>query len=275
MKKITLCIALSVCVIFLNPAYGEDSEDSALSGSYIQQAWRAYDAGDYETAESICDKCINLFDGQARKFQASLEGPIPEDQINRYWSLNDVAIAKFIKGKIYLAAGDIEEAKAVFKDIIDNYPSAMAYDTAGWYWNVAKAADSISTELETGVDFGGSSSEYLVAKAWDTYNKGLYQYAQIYTEKCIDLYQTEAINQQNSLASYPDDSDIPDYWALNDVGVSCYISGLVSLKLGDRQKARGYFTFVKESLPYASSWDARNGTYWRVYDEVVKELKRL
>ena len=127
---------------------------------------------------------------------------------------------------------------------------------------------------ENTIDIGDGSSSFITTKAWEMYNKKEYTSALVYAEKCIELYNSEAIAQQESLARYPEKKDISKYWALNDVGTCYYIAGLASLEMNRNEQAQGYFTFITESLPYASCWDPK-GWYWKVSPEANKELQKL
>jgi len=124
------------------------------------------------------------------------------------------------------------------------------------------------------IDIGDSSSSFMTTRAWEMYNKKEYLSALAYAEKCIELYKSEAVTQQESLARYPEEADIPKYWALNDVGTCYYIAGLVTKEMGKNKEAEGYFTFVAESLSDASCWDPK-GWYWKVSPEAEKELQKL
>ena len=265
-------------ILFISPSmlFSEErnTQIDTNSQSLVQQAWNAYNEKDYVAAENIADRCVALFDTEARKLQASLKGPIPENQLNRYWQLNDVATAKFIKGKIYMESGDHEKAELIFSDIAKNYNYAMVYDLRGWYWNVAEGVQDILEKLGGGIDFGDGSSSFITTKAWEMYNKREYPSTLAYAEKCIELYKSVAIMQQESLAGYPKKKDISKYWALNDVGTCYYIAGLASLEIDRNEQAQGYFTFITESLSYASCWDTR-GWYWKVSPEAKKKLQKL
>ena len=128
---------------------------------------------------------------------------------------------------------------------------------------------------EDTIDIGDGSSSFIAAKAWEMYNKKEYLSALAYAEKCIELYESEAVAQQESLARYPEKKDIiSKYWALNDVGTCYYIAGLASLKTGKNEQAQTYFTFITKSLPYASCWDPK-GWHWKVSLEANKELQKL
>ncbi|MCU0652053.1 MAG: hypothetical protein MUC39_03830 [Candidatus Omnitrophica bacterium] len=233
----------------------------------MQAAWDRYNAKQYDAALSYAERCIALYDTHAKKMQASLHAPIPREIINQYWVLNDVATAKFIKGRILWIRGDFKGAKSVLSDVVQNYTYAMAYDRRGWYWNVSKASEDMLHAIDLGIDFGDSSSSLLTSKAWESYSKKDYKSSLAYAEQCIKMYNEAAIWQQKSLAKYPRKEEISQYWALNDVGTCYYLAGKASLKLGDKQKSREYLKFLRKNLYYASCWDSK-GWYWKVADAV-------
>jgi hypothetical protein len=237
--------------------------------SLVQAAWDCYNSKNYDAALSYAERCIALYDTYAKKMQASLDSPMPKDKINSYWVLNDVATAKFIKGKILWIRKDIEGARSVLSDVARNYTYAMAYDLRGWYWSIAKAAEDMLRAIELGIDFGDSSSSFLVSKAWESYTKKDYKATLGYAEQCIKMYKEAALWQQKSLTNYPEKKEIKKYWALNDVGTCCFLAGKSCLKLGQKEKAREYFNFVKKNLKYASCWDPK-GWYWKVVDAIKR-----
>jgi tetratricopeptide (TPR) repeat protein len=281
MKKILililLCISFVSSTAILYPA--EQQSDSTKQAkkdvekypnkSLVQAAWDAYNIKDYDSALAYADRCIALYDVHARKLQASLTGPIPDNKINSYWVLNDVATAKFIKGKVLWARKDGEGAKRILTDIAQNYSYAMAYDLRGWHWSLANAAKDMIKAIDLGVDFGDSSSSFLTTKAWESYNVKDYKATLGFAEQCIKMYKEAALWQQKSLRKYPKKEEIPKYWALNDVATCCYLAGKAYKKLGDSKKAKEYFDFVKYDLYYGSCWDPK-GWYWKVADAIKK-----
>ncbi len=275
MKKII--IILGLVFIAGRFACAQSAEDVNLPKNEVtnvtlmRDAWQAYSQQDYDKAMSSADKCIAIFDLRAKKDQASLTQAIPPDKINDYWALNDVATAKFIKGKIYMNTGKLELAQNVFTDIVENYSYAMAWDPRGWYWNVAEGAKNMLDAMRIGVDYGDASSAYLTVKAWNQLRENNYNLAVIYADRCIELYKEQALKQQESLKALPKKKDAAKYWALNDVGTCYYIAGLSYLRQKELEKSKMYFNFVRDNLSYAQSWDNR-GWYWRISEAVNKEL---
>lgn len=242
----------------------------ASSQSLIQQAWQAFSEKDYKRAIALTDECIARFDATARQEQSKLVGKVPEKQMNSYWELNDVGTAKFIQAKSYLDQGDNERGRQLMGDIVQHYPSAMAYDRGGWYWNVAEAAVkylySEGTEVSAVSD---GSSSYLKNHAIDFLDRKDYKNTMISAEKCIQLHRGTAIAQQKQLTKYPDEKRIPQYWALNDVGTCYYVAGTAAAMTGDKAKAKEYFDAVRKDLKFASYW---NKAGWYVpLSELVNE----
>ena len=274
MKKPRLFLILSVAIICLIPSLAFTEENASVdqkkidlekfpNKGLVQAAWDCYNSKEYNAALAYAERSIALYDSYAKKIQASLRAPIPIDKINQYWVLNDVATAKFIKGRILWMRQDPAGAKRILSDIVQNYTYAMAYDRRGWYWNVAKASEDMLNAINLGIDFGDSSSSLLTSKTWECYNKKDYKASLGYAEQCIKMYKDTALWQQKSLSKYPKKEEIAKYWALNDVGTCYYLAGKASLKLGQRQKAGEYFKFLRKNLYFASCWDPK-GWYWKI-----------
>ena len=231
----------------------------------VQAAWDSYNDKKYDDALSFAERCISIYDNNAKKLQASLKGPIPDNKINLYWQLSDVATAKFIKGKILYYKTETKQARQVFSDIIHNYGYAMTYDLRGWYWNVADASKDMLKAMDLGIDFGDSSSSALTTKAWEAFNAKNYKATLGFAEQCIKKYKEAALWQQKALSKYPKKEEIRKLWALNDVATCYFIAGQCYRKLGDREKSRACFSFVRNNLSFGSCWDT-HGWYWRITD---------
>jgi len=79
----------------------------------------------------------------------------------------------------------------------------------------------VSINLATAQDFSDNTSSSLTSQAWNALNSGDHAMVIAYTDKCIELYLTQAIEMQSSLSSLPQSNqeDVAKYWALNDVGI--------------------------------------------------------
>jgi tetratricopeptide (TPR) repeat protein len=208
------------------------------------KAWEALEKGDIEAVLAYTNKCIELYSEQAKKMQKSLDNyPIgTNEEIFAYWALNDVATSLFIQGEAYRKAKMMDEAKEVYKKVIDEYTYGQAWDPKGWFWKPAEAAKEKLSLMESGldVDFGDYTSEYLVKKSWEALAENNMDKVLAYVNKCLELYQDKAKSMQASLTEYPWESKekIFSYWALNDVGTALFIKGEALQKAGKKKEAK-------------------------------------
>ncbi len=141
---ITVITLLSFCTFL--PA-----EDKPSSQDLIVKAWEAHGKRDIEATFKYTQQCIDLYKADADKEQASLRAlPKGKEEIEAVAALNDVATAYFIQAESYMRREKLEDAKKIFKIIIDNYYYAQAWDQRGWYWQVAEASKQSIKKIETG-----------------------------------------------------------------------------------------------------------------------------
>jgi beta-glucuronidase len=127
------------------------SEDRPSSGELIVKAWEVHGRRDIEATFKYTQECIDLYKDEADRLQASLKAlPRSKEEIEQVAVLNDVATAYFIQAESLMRQEKLEEAKKIFKIIIDKYPYAQAWDQRGWYWQIAEAAASSIKKIETG-----------------------------------------------------------------------------------------------------------------------------
>ena len=105
-------------------------------------AWKALEAEDYTAVKAYVDKCIELYGDKAKEMQSSLtEYPWEsKEKIFSYWALNDVGTVLFIQGEAYKKEGKVQEAKEVFKKLVDEFYYSQCWDPQGWFWKPAEAA---------------------------------------------------------------------------------------------------------------------------------------
>src|SRR3989338_10132433 len=187
------------------------------SQTLATKAWNALAAGDHAAVETYTRKCISLYEGKAVEQQASLTEFAASDKAFSYWALNDVATCYFILGKWYLAQGKVKEAQEAFRTIVDRFAYAQAWDTKGWFWKVAEGASDQLSTIGTAYDFGDYTSETLTTKAWKALDANDHKGVEIYTKKCIQLYEADAKKQQASLTEPAPNDKAFNYWALTDV----------------------------------------------------------
>ena len=112
-------------------------------------AWKALEAGDLETVVVYTNKCLELYGKMAEEQQAELTNFASgsNDDIAKYWALNDVGTCYFIRGSAFQKAGQMEEARKAFQTVLDKFRFAQCWDPKGWYWKVTDACVERLAEL--------------------------------------------------------------------------------------------------------------------------------
>jgi len=248
------------------------------------KGWEALLAKDYEAALAYTDECIKLYEEEAVFQQSQLTDFAPKELAFDYWALNDVATCYFIRGEVYREQGEFDKAREAYQAIIDKLGYAQCWDPKGWFWKVAEGAKDKLTTLGTGYDFGDYTSQTLTTKAWGALGAKDYYAVELYTNKCIDLFENEALKMQAGLTDYPDTKADLDqngildlhekYWALNDVGVCHFILGKALAEQGKQEEAREHFEKVINDLNYAQCWDPQ-GWFWKVNLGAQNEIDRF
>ncbi|MFH0790942.1 MAG: glycoside hydrolase family 2 TIM barrel-domain containing protein [Candidatus Omnitrophota bacterium] len=117
------------------------AQDKPSCGDLIVKSWEAHGKKDIEATFKYTQQCIDLYQDEARKQQASLKSlPMDKKEIEAVQVLNDVATAYFIQGESYRDQGKTEEAIKAFKVVLEKYCYGQAWDPRGWFWQVAKAS---------------------------------------------------------------------------------------------------------------------------------------
>jgi len=154
MKKLLVFVC---AILFLGGVslFAEDAPASTpkkpSSGELINKCWQAHGKRDIEATNKYTQELIDLYKDQADKEQAYLRAmPKAKEEIEDVQVLNDVATAYFIQAESLLRQEQIEEAKKIFKIIIEKYPYAQAWDPRGWYWSLKLAAEQSVKKIETG-----------------------------------------------------------------------------------------------------------------------------
>ena len=168
------------------------------SETLVTKAWGALKEDDLEAVLAYTNKCIELYAEQAKKMQDSLEGYVEgeKEEIFAYWALNDCATALFIQGEMYRRSDMLEEAKSVYKKLINEYTFGQTWDVNGWFWKPAAAAKEKLAMIDSGsvLDFGDYSSSFLTTQAWKTLDDVEDEDSAVfsYTNKVFELYEAKA-----------------------------------------------------------------------------------
>lgn len=119
------------------------------SATLTKKAWDALNRNDHAGVELYANKCIELYQEEAKRQQASLHDFAPQDRAFDYWALNDVATAYLIKGLSSVAQGRSAQAELAFQAILKDYPLAQAWNSKGWMWKVQAGAKDQLALLRT------------------------------------------------------------------------------------------------------------------------------
>ena len=287
MRKFVLIVMLCVISIvfaFAQVASAYDFGDFR-SVTLVSKAWGVLAKNDLEAVLAYTNKCIELYAEQAQKMQNELKDyvvfdpndPATKEKVFSYWALNDVATALYIQGEGYLKNNMKEEAKEVYRKVVENYTFGQAWDLQGWFWKPAEAAKDKLKIINSGlsIDYGNYSSSYLVGQAWKALNNNSLDAVVIYVDKLLEMYETKARDMQASLSAYPVEKEkVFSYWALNDVGTGLYIKGEVYKNSKMTQEAIETFQKLVDSFSYAQIWDPQ-GWFWKPAEVAQQRIAEL
>ncbi len=125
------------------------------------------------------------------------------------------------------------------------------------------------------LDFGNFSSETLTSKAWAAFSANNYTEAKAYAQKCIEMYQGQAVEMQKALtAPATVKEEVFKSWALNDVGVAYYLLGQSLEKEAKGKEAIVPYKFLAENLAFAQCYDTK-GWFWKPADVAKERIKAL
>ncbi len=126
-----------------------EAQPSVASKDFVRSAWEASSQGDLERLGKIVEKVVGAYGAKAAEQKGQLSGFPARGEEHQYQAMNDVATILFVKAEALMNYGRKEESMALFKQIIETYPWAQAWDPRGWYWSVAEKSQS-SIDVMTG-----------------------------------------------------------------------------------------------------------------------------
>ncbi len=283
MKKVRLLVFCMIMFSMLGRGLAHAYEFGDYSSSTLStKAWEALKKEDLDAVMAYTNKNIELYSKQAKQMQQNLQAYVQGDdkQIFSQWALNDIATSYFIQGEALRKAGKLDEAKAAFKKIIDEYSYGQTWDTRGWFWKPAEAAKEKIAMIESGstLDFGDYSSAFLTTQAWKALEKKDVPAVTIYVNKVLELYEPKAQTMQETLAANKTPLETKDeifsYWALNDVGTALYIKGEAMRQEGKYKEAKEAYEKLVNNYYLAQCWDPK-GWFWKPADAAQQVLDNL
>ncbi len=158
--KAVLCSAF--LAIFCIPAYAESAVQTTLpvvvredllikpTEALVRLAWAASNKSDYAELDQIFAAALKSYEPQAMVLHTTLSAFPTRDRIADFKVMNDVAVLHFIRAESLMHQGKVEEAIALFKELIQEYPYAQSWDPSrGSYWSVAEKSQE-SIDVMTG-----------------------------------------------------------------------------------------------------------------------------
>ncbi len=152
-KLIKLIFILGLASQCVNLLAAESVPASAKpsSGELTTKSWIAHGKRDIEATNKYTQECIDLYKEQAEKEQASLTVlPKNKKEIEAVQALNDVATCYFIQAESLMRQQKNDQAKKIFKIIMNKYSYGQAWDPRGWFWSLRLAAEQSIKKIETG-----------------------------------------------------------------------------------------------------------------------------
>jgi len=134
-----------------------------------------------------------------------------------------------------------------------------------------------ATASPAALDFGDFGSATIVGKAWKAAADKDYVSVLGYTNKCIEMFQKQALEQQKSLTEpvpVSDKEKVFSMWALNDVGTAYFIKGQALEKTGKTKEAIEAYKFLADNLAFAQTWDPK-GWFWKPAAAAAERVKAL
>jgi len=271
-------ISTLLFTLFLSsPAHGYDY-GNLTSATLVSKAWGAFNRNDLEATLAYTKKCIQLYSDKAEEMQNALTDYAggSREEVFSYWALNDIATAYFIQGEAYRKADMPEEALKAYNILIEKYTFGQCWDSGGWFWKPAEAAQQKIKLMEAGEKFDLSdvSPPSLTAKAWVALRNNDLEEVLAYANKCIELYGEKAAKLQKSLKMPPWESEekIHSYGLLNDVGTCLFIKGEAYRNAEMIDEAKEVFKELIDKYAFSQCWDPQ-GWFWKPAEAAQQRLE--
>jgi tetratricopeptide (TPR) repeat protein len=139
----------------------------------------------------------------------------------------------------------------------------------------------VSVSFAQGYNYGDYRSATLTDKAWKALKANDIEAVLAYTNKCIELYASDAKKMQASLKEYPkgaseggSNEEVFEYWALNDVGTCLFIQGEAYRKADMLEEAKESYNTLIKDYKFSQCWD-QQGWFWRPAEAAQEKLDML
>ncbi|MFH0753055.1 MAG: beta-glucanase precursor [Candidatus Omnitrophota bacterium] len=150
-RLLAFCWVVVMCVTgFAATVHAYDFGDFK-SSTLVTKAWGSFEKNDLNGVLIYTNKCIEMYAADAVKMQASLKDYVKgsNDEVFKYWALNDVATSYFIQAEAYFKAGKKEESRQAYRKVVDDFSFGQCWDSKGWFWKPAEAAVKKLADLKS------------------------------------------------------------------------------------------------------------------------------
>ena len=134
---ILLILLVAVCATLTN-GYSQETATQESSEQIILKAWEFLGKGELDKAMELSNKCIELYQDEAKKQQASLTACAPVGVERKYQVLNDVGTAYFIIAEAYKRQKVWDKSIENYQKVIDEFSFAQCWSPRGWFWKIAE-----------------------------------------------------------------------------------------------------------------------------------------
>ncbi len=151
MKKILIkssIILQTVFVFFFLLVISNVFAQSLTSQEYVRNAWEASSSNNFEEVKRLTTECVDKYGEEAKLQQTALTTFPLKGTEEEYSALNNVGTCLFIHAEALMNRGDVDRAKELFKQAIDEYSFAQSWDPRGWYWSVTEKSQASLDKLE-------------------------------------------------------------------------------------------------------------------------------
>ncbi len=119
------------------------------SSELVRLAWQASSKSDLKEVNRIVANCLETYAKEARRLQSELTAFPQLAEAKKYQVLNDVGTCLFIQAELLMNLGKTKECIEAFKNVIQKYPLAQAWDPSrGNYWSIAEKSQASIDKLE-------------------------------------------------------------------------------------------------------------------------------
>ncbi len=240
-------------------------------GTFTLKAWEALNGQDFIGALIYADRCVQLYEAEAKVQQLSLNNFPPIGEIGNYQALNSVGTCYFVKVSAFQSEGYIEPAVYTLLHAVREFSYSQRLDVV-----VHIISECLNMLIQNGdnINFGDSSSTILISKAKESVSSNNMLNTLVYIEKCIELYKKEALAQQASLSRNPPKNKVDNYRQLNDAALGYYTLGDTYSERNEWEKAVKSYQVCVDELFYAQVKDAK-GNLWSISSAAKRKISEI